>query len=119
MSPGSYFLPGRSKKIDPQFHDVSYSQIRRWPHTEADPRGRAGTDNVTGQKRHELAHIADERGYVENHFGCGAFLSEFAINCQPHPQPIGLRDFVSGGQERPERSKCVCALSLHPLTAPL
>src|SRR6266436_1708450 len=119
LFPGSHFLPGCSQAIDSQCHDISLSQICWGPHSQADPCGSASTDNVTGQKRHELAHIADERRYVKNHFGCAASLSELTIHGKPHSQSARIRDFISGCQKRPQRSECVRALSFHPLTAPL
>src|SRR6202521_4527517 len=119
LFPGSHFLPGCSQAIDSLCHDISLSQICWGPHSQADPCGSASTDDVTGQKRHKLAHIADERRYVKNHFGCAASLSELTIHGKPHSQSARIRDFISGCQKRPQRSECVRALSFHPLTAPL
>src|SRR6267378_577668 len=101
LFPGSHFLPGCSQAIDSQCHDISFPQIGWGPHSQADPCGSASTDNVTGQKRHELAHIADERRYVKNHFGCAASLSELTIRGKPHYQSARIRDFISGCQKRP------------------
>jgi len=101
LFPGSYFLTGCSQAIDSQCHDISLSQICWGPHSQADPCGSASTDDVTGQKRHKLPHIADERRYVKNHFSHGAFLSEFAIHGKPGSQSARIRDFISGCQKRP------------------
>jgi hypothetical protein len=81
---GHHFLALLAQALDAQRHDVALLQEQRRLHAHADAGRRAGGDDVAGQQRHELAHVAHHLGGAEDH-GLGvAGLHALAVDVQPH-----------------------------------
>src|ERR1022692_1247231 len=105
-------LPGLAKVVDPQFNDIARLQVLWRPHAQADSSRCSSADDVTRQQCHELADVADESRYIENHFASGTTLPKFAVNLQPHSQMPRVRNLIICRQKRPQRRKRIRTLSL-------
>jgi hypothetical protein len=86
---------------------------------EADAGRRAGSDDVAGHERHELAHVAHDLGDVEDH-GLGvAGLHALAVEVQPHRELLRVGHLVARHQPGAEGAEGVAALALVPGAAAL
>jgi hypothetical protein len=64
-----------AQPFNSQLDHISGFEILRRLHSEPNPGGRAGADDVSGEQRHEFAHVRQERGNVEDHIGGGTVLA--------------------------------------------
>src|SRR5437899_9531159 len=89
---GDQFLSRLPQAVDSQLHNIARLKVGRRTHSQADPSGRSRADDVPGEKGHELADVADERGDIEDHIGRSALLPNLAVDLQPHAQASRVRD---------------------------
>ena len=76
----SHHLSRFPQPIYPQLNYISRFQINRWFHTQANPCGGAGRNNIAWQQRHELAGVRYKVGYVKYEISGAAILHRLAVN---------------------------------------
>src|SRR3546814_12489728 len=90
-----------AQPLDAEAHLVSRLQEDGRLLTRADPRRRAGDDDIAGRQRHEAAEIADAVGDAEHHLVGGDGLPALAVHVEAQPQLLRVRDRVAGRPHRP------------------
>src|SRR3954451_22824508 len=97
---------------DAQTHGLTWLQVKRWLLTEADSGRRAGRDHVAGLQAHELADVADQMSYPEDHRSRAAVLIALAVHLEPHVQVLRVGHFVGRHKPRTQRPKGVVTFAL-------
>src|SRR5712691_509316 len=80
----NHFLPLLTESLDAESDHVTRLQPRLGRfHTECHPSRRSGSNNVTREQRHVVAHVRDELRTGENHVPGIGGLPAFAVDVEP------------------------------------
>src|SRR2546429_2321562 len=119
LTVGTEALARGAEAVDAELDLVPVDQKAGRFLRQSDAGGRAGGDDVTGQQRHELADVADERGHVEDEVFRRAGLLGLPVHFQPHGGVVDVGDLLGRCEEWAQRRKRVAAFPFYPLAAAL
>src|SRR2546422_6415946 len=92
--PRDYSLPRLAQPVNTQFNHVARFQVLRWLHAESDSSRSSRADDIAPPKGHELADIAYQSRYFEDHFSRPTFFPLHPHNLSPHFKPGSITELL-------------------------
>src|SRR5262249_38396388 len=100
-------------------HVAGFHKLQLLLHAHADPRRRAGDDQVARLEDEILRSVPDQVPAIEDHCRGVAALALLAVDFDPHVEALRVLDRVLVDEPGPERTEGLAALALGPLSGAL